>query len=111
MSHDHNEEHEHEEHPSHLKLMAGILGGLLVLTIVTVLASYVDFGSTTINITIAMLIATVKAGLVAVYFMHLRWESKLIQSFALISLPLLVLLIGFDLWDVGLRMLSKLYVF
>ena len=38
---------------------------LLILTGVTVGASYVNFGSSTVNVIVAMLIATMKASLVA----------------------------------------------
>ncbi len=55
-----------------------IFGALLIGTIVTVLASYVNFGSHTANVVVALVIATIKAGLVAGYFMHLLDERKLI---------------------------------
>ncbi len=51
----------------------GIFGALVCLTIMTVKVSYYDFGSA--NTIIAMLIATVKAGLVATFFMHLRHDK------------------------------------
>lgn len=57
-----------------------IFGALLIGTIVTVLASYVNFGTHTANVVVALIIATVKAGLVAGYFMHLLDERKLIFS-------------------------------
>ena len=57
-----------------------VLGALLVGTIFTVWASYLDFGSRSINIVIALLIATVKASLVAGFFMHLISEKKAIYS-------------------------------
>jgi cytochrome c oxidase subunit 4 len=44
-----------------------------VLTVATVAVSYFDFGSA--NIVIAMLIATMKASLVAAFFMHLRYDQ------------------------------------
>ena len=57
-----------------------IFGALIVGTIVTVLVSYVDFGSSSMNIGIGLLIATVKASLVAGYFMHLLDERKVIYG-------------------------------
>lgn len=44
---------------------------LMVLTIVTVAVTYVDLGSA--NIWVALMIASVKASIVALYFMHLRY--------------------------------------
>ncbi|MGV3774813.1 MAG: cytochrome C oxidase subunit IV family protein [Verrucomicrobiales bacterium] len=53
---------------------------LMVGTIVTVLASTIDFGSHGMNIGIALLIAGVKGFLVAGYFMHLIDEKKMIYG-------------------------------
>lgn len=107
----HSEVEHHEEHHSHLKLLGIVFGTLLVFTVITVLVSFVDFGADWANIVIAMAIASVKASLVAVYFMHLKWEDKLTWGFACISFPLLALLIGFDLWDIGTRVVENLYGF
>jgi cytochrome c oxidase subunit 4 len=54
-----------------------VLGGLLVLTIITVAASTIDWGSAMTNVIIAMLIASIKASLVALFFMHLRWDKPM----------------------------------
>ena len=48
------------------------------LTVVTVLATKVDFG-TNINLAIAMLIAVVKATLVVLFFMHLKYDNKILS--------------------------------
>lgn len=74
---------------------------LLVLTVLTWLASYVHLG--TMNVTVAMLIASFKASLVALFFMHLRHEIRLVWAFALIPLAFLVLLVAGTLVDVLLR--------
>ena len=50
---------------------------LLVGTVLTVLASYIDLGQSW-NIVLALVIATVKASLVALYFMHLISERQMI---------------------------------
>jgi len=60
----------------------GIFGALTLLTIATVRVSYYDFGS--LNIIIALLIATMKASLVAAFFMHLR-HDKLFNTLAFLS--------------------------
>ena len=57
-----------------------VFGALLVGTIVTVLASFIDFGHPGVNIGVALFIALIKAGLVAGYFMHLIDERKLIYG-------------------------------
>jgi cytochrome c oxidase subunit 4 len=60
----------------------GIFGALVVLTLLTVKVSYYDFGSA--NIIIALLVATMKASLVAAFFMHLRYDS-LFNTFAFLA--------------------------
>jgi cytochrome c oxidase subunit IV len=57
-----------------------IIGGTLILgTVLTVLASYIDLGHHW-NIVLALIIATVKASLVALYFMHLISEKQMIYT-------------------------------
>lgn len=75
-------DHETEEHAHHVSkhvkayLKVGAL--LIVFTAITVALSYVDLGTAKMNIAVAMLVATFKAGLVAAIFMHLASEKKLI---------------------------------
>jgi cytochrome c oxidase subunit 4 len=56
--------------------MVGAL--LLAFTGITVALSYVHFGTQKANIAVAMLVATLKASLVAAIFMHLAAEKRLI---------------------------------
>ena len=55
-----------------LKILAGVFGALLLLTVATVGASEVNFGE--YNLIIALAIAVVKASLVVLFFMHLIWD-------------------------------------
>ena len=52
-----------------------VLIGLLILTVITVAVAQVDFGA--FNAFFAMLIASVKAALVLLYFMGLKYDDKL----------------------------------
>lgn len=78
----HVPEHETEEYAHHVSshvrkyLMVGAT--LLAFTIITVALSYVNFGTSKANISIAMLVAAFKASLVAAIFMHLSAEKKMI---------------------------------
>lgn len=66
---------------------------LLVLTVVTVLASYLPMG-TGGHVIIALIIAAIKAGLVASIFMHLLHEKIVIHRFmAFVLLFFLALII------------------
>ncbi len=54
-------------------LLAGVWLALMVLTYLTVKATAIDLGD--FNLWLAMVIATIKATLVALYFMHLRHDK------------------------------------
>jgi len=71
MSNNHDDSH-HFIVP--LKYYVGTFIGLLLLTFITVWSAQYDFGST-INIIIAMAIASVKASLVVGFFMGLHWDK------------------------------------
>jgi cytochrome c oxidase subunit IV len=57
-----------------------VFGALVIGTIVTVLASYINFGTPGANIIVALIIATVKGFLVAGFFMHLISERIMIYT-------------------------------
>jgi cytochrome c oxidase subunit IV len=67
-----------QSHAAHItgpRTYAAILATLFFLTALTVTAAGFDFGS--LNVVIALLIASVKAGLVALFFMHLRHDKPM----------------------------------
>lgn len=74
-----------------------VWASLLVMTVVTVAVSFFNLGLW--NATVALIIASVKASLVALYFMHLRHEIKLVLGFALFPLVILGLIIIGTLTD------------
>ncbi|MBI5904571.1 MAG: cytochrome C oxidase subunit IV family protein [Deltaproteobacteria bacterium] len=78
-----------------------VFGALLCLTVATVLVSYADLGI--LNVVVALLIASLKASLVALYFMHLRGESRLVWGFALAPIAFLLLILFGTLVDTQLR--------
>ena len=81
-----------------LKVLVGTWGALMVLTVVTVAVRSIDLGAN-LNLMVAMLIATVKATLVCLYFMHLRYDNRF-HSIVFISAILLALLfVSFALMD------------
>lgn len=80
-THDHDAGHEahghdggHEHHILPMSTYIGVYSTLLVLTVLTVLVSYANLG--TASLTVAMIVAVVKAGVVAGYFMHLKYDEK-----------------------------------
>jgi cytochrome c oxidase subunit 4 len=74
---------------------------LLILTALTVGASYVNFGSA--NILIALGIATIKATIVAMMFMHLRYDHKFHAIIFSFSLVFLAVFIVFTMYDTETR--------
>jgi cytochrome c oxidase subunit 4 len=94
--------HSHAEgHGNAVRTYSAVLGALLVLTVITVAASRVDFGS--LNVIIAIGIATLKASLVALYFMHLRYDKPMNAVIFVVSLLFLGLFLAGCLTDVESR--------
>lgn len=77
-----------------IKLYLVIGGALMVLTALTVAVSYVHFDSYALHIGVGILIACVKAALVAAIFMHLNHEKRLIYIFLGLSGVLFLALMG-----------------
>ena len=82
-------------------LYVAVFGGLIALTALTVTVSYFDLGI--FNVAAALLIALAKASLVALYFMHLRYERKLVWGFALTPIFFLILIVAGTLADTLFR--------
>ena len=78
-----------------------VLAVLLMLTGVTVGVSYIDLGF--FNIPIALAIACAKVTFVLLFFMHLKYESRVINISFISTVLVLVILIGFTFWDVAYR--------
>jgi cytochrome c oxidase subunit IV len=94
------ESHGHD-HSGAAKLYLRTLLALLFLTIVTVGAAYIDFGSG--NVVIALAIATIKATLVALFFMHLRYEKPVNGVIAAAGFLFLGIFLMFCFIDVDSR--------
>ncbi len=65
------------EHIVSKKMYFTIFGALMVLTIITVAAANIDLGSEKLNTIVARAIAVTKAMLVILFFMHVRYSSRL----------------------------------
>ena len=82
-----------------IRVSAAVLAALLLLTAGTVVLAFVPLPAT-VHVAGALAIATIKAALVAAFFMHLRHEERLIRVMAsagLLWLALLFLLVLTDL--------------
>ena len=74
---------------------------LLLLTWLTVTIAYVDFGNLTLSI--ALLIAVVKSAVVLTYFMHLKFDSKILTLFLVLVIIIFAVFIGLTFFDYALR--------
>jgi cytochrome c oxidase subunit 4 len=81
-----------------VRVYLAVFAVLLVLTAVTTAVAYADLGR--LNVVIMLTIAMVKAALVVLYFMHVRWSDRLtwlVVGGAVTWLLLLVVLVTGDL--------------
>ncbi|MDZ4785246.1 MAG: cytochrome C oxidase subunit IV family protein [bacterium] len=97
--HEHNETDSHDNshgnglgHIIPKSVYALVLGALIILTVITVAIAQVDFGNW--NIIVAMLVSSVKATIVALFFMHLKYEDPFTWIYAVIPIFLLIVLIA-----------------
>lgn len=95
----------HHTHVSPFSTFLRVFGALCFLTIVTVAVSRVDFGPA--NLLIAVGIASVKAGLVMTFFMHLKWDTAMNNIAFLASFVFLSLLFLFTMADVTTRGIAE----
>ena len=89
--------HEGMAHVMPLGVLAAVFGALLVLTFLTVAATQIDLRPW--NLWIAMGIASVKALLVALYFMHLRYDNPFFSLVFAVGLLFVMLFVSLTLLD------------
>ena len=92
-----SEPHEHEHHIVSPKVYLTIVAALLVGTALTVWASFIDMGPW--NPVIALAIAVVKATLVVLFFMHVKYSTKLTKLTVISGIFIFLGLISMTLSD------------
>ena len=90
-----------EEQPLSVRGCLLVWAGLLVLTAITVGAAEVDFGF--LHVLVAMVVASCKACLVVLWFMHLKNEGRGLRLMVLLVFVLLAIFIGFTFFDTAYR--------
>ena len=102
--------HDHSEHAddgavhSHISptiFYIAIFATLVVLTLLTVGISYVHLGAA--NLAVAVVIASIKAALVVLFFMHLRWDNKFNALIFVCSLGFIGIFFAYTFSDTGHR--------
>ncbi len=105
---------DHADISKHVRLYIGVFVALAIATVLTVAASRLHV-STPVHIAVALVIAGIKASLVAMIFMHLKWEQSFpiwavlglcaVFFLALLFIPMLSmqdanrLLVGHGVWS------------
>ncbi len=88
---------EHRQHVISTSVYVGIWATLICLTGLTTFASFIELGDW--NIVLALVIATVKATLVLLFFMHLYYSTKLTKVTMIAAIFFLFLLLSLSMTD------------
>ena|SRR5947208_17057907 len=89
------------EHIVTKKQYAYVFGILLVLTVATTAIGMIDLGR--LNVVAALVIATIKAMLVVLFFMHIYWSNRLNKLAITSGVAWLALLLWLTLADFATR--------
>jgi cytochrome c oxidase subunit 4 len=98
--------HATEDIRKHVKTYLMVFGALMVLTCLTVGVSYLRL-ATHEAIVVALVIATIKGSLVALFFMHLSHERKLIYYALTLTLAFFLFLMFIPLATISDRIVQK----
>ena len=91
---------EHFDPMSHvvpMRIYVGIWAALMIFTGLTVFAASIELH--VFNIVLALLIATIKGTLVVLFFMHLRYSTKLTMVTVVAAMFFLFLLLALTMTD------------
>lgn len=81
------------------KMYLYILAGLISLTLISVGVTEIEFGE--FSVFVALLLATIKATLVLIYFMHLKFDNKILQIlvpaiFIIVALVIFIVFLDYN---------------
>jgi len=115
MAHSHStsaaKAHSHDHDVSkHVKIYVAVFVALLVGTIITVWLNYLHFDNVALTVSIALFVATVKAFLVAGFFMHLISEKKAIYAILLSTVFFFAAMMYLLVWSRGQLPLGSRYL-
>ena len=93
--------HEVHEHVSPMTTYNTVIGALFVLTGLTYAVSFADLGPA--SLTVAMIVAFIKASLVVGYFMHLKYDDRYHLFVFLGTIIFVGIFFGFTIFDLKSR--------
>jgi cytochrome c oxidase subunit IV len=88
---------EYIEHHVPVTTYFAVFGALMVFTVITVAIAFADLGNA--NVLVALAVAVVKAVLVVLFFMHVKYSSRMVQLVIVAALAWLMILLGITLSD------------
>jgi cytochrome c oxidase subunit 4 len=88
-----------EHHVVSYRFLSGVWLGLIILTVMTVLISVLGTNLVAFSVVTALVIASAKVTVVANYFMHLKYESKILAILVSITLLLFIIFITITAFD------------
>jgi cytochrome c oxidase subunit 4 len=86
-----------EHHVVPVKTYLAVFGALMVFTAITVVAAFFDLGA--LNNVVMVAIAITKATLVVLFFMHVKYATRLIPLVVAIGFGWLLILFGITMSD------------
>jgi cytochrome c oxidase subunit 4 len=90
-----------QAHVSSVKFYVGILATLMFFTLLTVAVASVHLGP--LNLAVAVVIASIKASLVVMFFMHLRYDNKFNATIVISSLLFIGVFFAYTMNDTNER--------
>ena len=93
-------------HVSPKSVYYSIFAALMIITGLTVFAAFVNLGA--FNFPVALAIAIIKSTLVVLFFMHVKYSSRLTKLVVLTSLFFLLIMVGETMMDYATRGLQGL---
>jgi cytochrome c oxidase subunit 4 len=104
-----NSNHSAAAHSVPVRGYLSVFAALLVLTVVTVAVASLDL-SESATVAVAVTIATLKAALVAMFFMHLKGEKPMVFWSLGLTGILFAALFAFVLWTEGDRLVGTRFL-
>jgi cytochrome c oxidase subunit 4 len=100
-SHNHNDDHIAEMHHPTYGVYILVWIGLLSLTAITVAVAGINLGS--LALTVALIIATVKSLFVVNFFMHVKFDNKVVKIFIGVCMIVFIIVLILTFFDLTFR--------
>lgn len=101
QAHAHTTEGPHAHHIIPRSTLLKVFGGLIVLTVITVLTAQINLGA--FNVPLALAIASAKAALVITFFMALKYDKRVNLLVFIVGALFVLIFLTFTVFDVAFR--------